>query len=211
MVKVVVLLLLALFASVSAITAAQPSRVVELTDENFDGLVGTGQWVVEFYATWCGACKKFAPEYENLARAVHNDLPQVRIGKVDIDKNSGLASRFMVTRLPTLYHVDEKTVRNFEVGRSASTIYDYLTEEKWRKVDPWSDVTSPFSLGPRVLGQVGMFGQQLSSLGKTFMELPSWAIGAIGLGTLLVMGALGRFMAPTLPAAPTKPESKKKK
>ena len=51
------------------------SDVVELTPSNFDRLVINGDevWIVEFYAPWCGHCKKAKPEYSAAARHFRDD------------------------------------------------------------------------------------------------------------------------------------------
>jgi len=55
--------------------------------------------MVDFYATWCGACKVLAPELDNLARDMNG---QVKIMKVDVDDNQDLARKYGVQVLPTV-------------------------------------------------------------------------------------------------------------
>ncbi|KND04512.1 uncharacterized protein SPPG_00240 [Spizellomyces punctatus DAOM BR117] len=187
------------------------SRVVELTDANLDELVSNGRWVVEFYANWCGFCNKFAPEYENLARDVAKELPTVRVGRVDIDQNPAATSRFMVQRLPSLYFVDNQQVRSMEVTRQASSILEYLKEEKWQAEKPWNQWLSPFSIGMKLLGAVGSFGQKIVSLTSHFKDtVPAWGFVAIGAGVLLVLAVLGRVLAPAQPS-PIQPLKEAKK
>ncbi len=42
--------------------------MVELTPDNFDTLTSEGDWILEFYAPWCGHCKKLAPHLDTAAR-----------------------------------------------------------------------------------------------------------------------------------------------
>ncbi|MGH2648157.1 MAG: thioredoxin [Ginsengibacter sp.] len=55
--------------------------------------------LVDFHATWCGPCKMMAPELERFAR---NNKEEVRVLKVDIDKNQPTASQFKIQGVPTL-------------------------------------------------------------------------------------------------------------
>lgn len=68
--------------------------------ENFDEIIQSPTPVlVDFYATWCGPCKMMHPELEKLHEMMGD---QVRILKVDIDKNEVLAQKYMIRSVPTL-------------------------------------------------------------------------------------------------------------
>ncbi|MBA4358211.1 MAG: thioredoxin TrxC [Desulfovibrio sp.] len=55
--------------------------------------------LVDFWAPWCGPCKKMAPAFEEAARLL---APGVRLGKVDTEGEKGLGARFQVQSIPTL-------------------------------------------------------------------------------------------------------------
>lgn len=68
--------------------------------ETFDQIVQSPTPVlVDFFATWCGPCKMMHPILEEL-HAKWGD--QVRIIKIDVDKNEALANKYMVKSVPTL-------------------------------------------------------------------------------------------------------------
>jgi thioredoxin 1 len=55
--------------------------------------------LVDFYATWCGPCQTLGPILQDLARIMGD---QVRVIKIDVDKNQSIASVYHVRSVPTL-------------------------------------------------------------------------------------------------------------
>jgi thioredoxin 1 len=72
---------------------------VELTESNFENLaIRDGIVLVDFWATWCGPCRMFAPVFES-ASDVHTDIT---FGKVDTESEQVLAASAHITSIPTL-------------------------------------------------------------------------------------------------------------
>ncbi|GAA3136406.1 thioredoxin [Streptomyces rameus] len=81
------------------------SSTVELTKENFDQLVSENEFVlIDFWASWCGPCRQFAPVYEKAAE----ENPDLVFGKVDTEAQPELASAFGISSIPTLMIVRDQ-------------------------------------------------------------------------------------------------------
>ena len=74
--------------------------------ETFSKIINDDKPVlVDFHATWCGPCKMMAPELQRFAQ---NNKDNVRVLKVDIDKNQPTASEFNIQGVPTLILVQKR-------------------------------------------------------------------------------------------------------
>lgn len=69
--------------------------------------------VIDFYATWCGPCKKVAPVIENLAKEYKG---KVNVYKVDVDAEQKLSTVLKIRNIPTVYFLEEGKQPSYSVG-----------------------------------------------------------------------------------------------
>ncbi|KAJ8760416.1 hypothetical protein K2173_015083 [Erythroxylum novogranatense] len=78
-------------------------KVLELDESNFDSAISTFDYIfVDFYAPWCGHCKRLSPELDAAALILAKLKDPVIIAKVNADKYTHLASKYDVDGYPTL-------------------------------------------------------------------------------------------------------------
>jgi len=69
--------------------------------------------LVDFWATWCGPCKMIAPVIDELAKEYAG---KIKIGKVNVDENSQIATRYGVMSIPTLIFFKNGKIAEQVVG-----------------------------------------------------------------------------------------------
>ncbi len=93
---------------------------VNLTSGDFDDKVKTGWAMVDFWAEWCGPCKMSGPVIEELASEYTG---KVLVGKVDVDAQPELASRFGVMSIPTVILYENGVEKGRQVGYAGKQGY----------------------------------------------------------------------------------------
>lgn len=98
----------------------------EITMENFEQTVSRpGIVVLDWWATWCGPCRTFAPVFE-AAAAKH---PDITWGKIDTDKQPELSGDFEIQSIPTLMVFRDGIMVFNQAGMLPPAMLDRLVAE----------------------------------------------------------------------------------
>ena len=88
--------------------------VITITKENFnEEVINSAQPVLlDFWASWCGPCRMVSPIVDEIA----DERADVKVGKVNVDEQPELASKFGVMSIPTLVVMENGKIKNQMVG-----------------------------------------------------------------------------------------------
>ena len=98
-------------------------KIKTFTDSNFDDETKQGVVLVDFWAEWCGPCRRLAPTVEALAGEYDG---RATVAKLNVDENPNVPSRFMIRGIPTLLL--------FKNGELAETMVGLAAKEEIAKL-----------------------------------------------------------------------------
>ncbi|CAM8911664.1 unnamed protein product [Rhodiola kirilowii] len=115
------------YYSVSSHQFNVDGSVIELTDSNIDAAISTFDYIlIDFYAPWCGHCKRLAPELDAAAPILARLKEPVVIAKVDADKYSSIAYKHEIDGYPTLKLFMHGIPTKYSGPRKAEALVRYL-------------------------------------------------------------------------------------
>ena len=134
----------------------EPPLLIEycpyFTSDNIS-LAFEGEWLIEFFAPWCPACQSFVPIWEQVASYFNQPHKATKVAKVDVTLEPLISSHFMVTALPSIFHIYNGEVRLYQSSkRSFTALTQYINEKEWSEIPevpfyfrPYSPIMSIFA------------------------------------------------------------------
>ena len=93
-----------------------------INEDNYKELAAQGKpMVLDFWATWCGPCKKIGPIIEELASEYEG---QVIIVKVDVEEAEDLTAEFGIRNVPTVIFIKNGEVVDKSVGAATKAVLE---------------------------------------------------------------------------------------
>ncbi|CAL1269159.1 unnamed protein product [Larinioides sclopetarius] len=163
-----------------------------LNEDNWTDMLNE-EWMVEFFAPWCPACQQLQPLWKEFAEW-SEDLG-IKVGNIDVTTSPGLSGRFMITALPTIFHVKDGIFRQYRGARDKESFISFVEEKKWQSIDPVPSWKSPQSYQMATVSSFFKLSMFLRNMHNTLMEdygIPTWGSYVIfGLLTIFVGALLG--------------------
>ena len=92
--------------------------VVKLNENNFNETTSTGTVLIDFYADWCGPCKRMMSTLDSVADKLKG---KVTVVKVNVDESKDLAQKFKVRSIPMLVVMKDGNIIDQTLGSKTET------------------------------------------------------------------------------------------
>lgn len=190
---------------------------ITLDEESWTQLL-KDEWMVDFHAPWCPACKKLEPEWKKFAEWA-DDL-DINVASADVTSNPGISGRFMISGLPTIYHVKDGVFRQYNGPRDHKALIDFIEGQRWLKIEPISKWRAPDTLQMSFVAYSFRISLALRDVHNHLVEevgLPYYisylifALCTVTLGTvlgLLIVFVIDQFCAPRQTSSSVKIDAK---
>lgn len=110
----------------TSVDKSKDSPIVTLTSSNYDKEISEGLILVDFWAPWCGPCRRMAPTLNEIAKDYKND---VKIAKLNVDNYKKFALEKGIQALPTIIvYKDGKEISRIQGLVSKAELIKVITE-----------------------------------------------------------------------------------
>ncbi|XP_076388695.1 endoplasmic reticulum protein 44 isoform X3 [Megachile rotundata] len=139
---------------------------MSLTQQNIDMTLASNELVfINFYAQWCRFSNLLAPIFEEAATKVRNAFPEpgkVVMAKVDCDRESSIASRFHITKYPTLKVIrnGQPTKREYRGQRSVEAFEEFIRKQLEDPIKEFYDLKELNNLDDKKRMIIGYFDRK---------------------------------------------------
>jgi endoplasmic reticulum resident protein 44 len=153
--------------------------VIQLTSSNLDQTLATNELVfVNFYADWCRFSQMLSPIFEEASKKVKSAFPddgKVSFGRIDCDREGELASRFHVSKYPTLkmFRYGSLVKREYRGQRSADALADYVRSQLNVPVTTLTAGEAMYNIDVRKRSVIGHYDNFESSDYTAFLRVAS--------------------------------------
>ncbi|KHJ41178.1 thioredoxin [Trichuris suis] len=187
--------------------------LVHINEENWPQILEK-EWMIEFHAPWCPACKDLGKAWSSFAQW-SKDL-NIKVADVDVTANPGwtivailcflalrqialgLSGRFLVTALPTIFHVKDGVFRIYNGPRDKEDFIAFVEKKKWTIIDPLPSWKHPSSIQMSVVSHFFRLSMAVRDLHVTLIEkygfAPWMSYTLFGAVTLFLGCVLGFFI-----------------
>lgn len=91
----------------------QTKNLIEITNENFQSVLNDNEIIIlDFWASWCGPCRMFAPVFDKVA----SQNSDIIFGKINTEKELELSEAFQIRSIPTLAIFRDKIMLFSQAG-----------------------------------------------------------------------------------------------
>ncbi|XP_034950662.1 endoplasmic reticulum resident protein 44 [Chelonus insularis] len=137
---------------------------VQLTQKDIDMTLASNELVfINFYADWCRFSNILAPVFDEAADKVREAFPtRVVMGKVDCDAESSIASRFQITKYPTLKVIKngQPTKREYRGQRSVEAFVEFVKKQLEDPIKEFHDLKELMDLDDKKRMIIGYFDRK---------------------------------------------------
>lgn len=151
---------------VSVWSSSANGGAVPLTQKNIDMTLASNELVfINFYAEWCHFSKLLTPIFEETADKVREAFPEagrVVVGKVDCDQESSVASRFQITKYPTLKIIrnGQPVKREYRGQRSVDAFLEFVKKQLEDPIKEFHDLKELSNLDDKKRMIIGYFDRK---------------------------------------------------